>query len=308
MAAEHGDEARRGFWSSWPQAGVPLGNLLATGVLFVLAAFQSDADFEAWGWRIPFLLSAVLVLIGLYVRLQLEESPVYQEAKAEIAAKKTGSSHMPILEVIKTYPKEVFIAMGMRMAENISYYIFTIVSITYVTTYLDQDKDLILKMLLIAAALQFFLVPAVGALSDKVGRRPLYFAGAVGVGVWGFVFFGLLDTNSAGPGAAGRRRRVVLPHADVRAAGRVLLRAVRHVGALHRRLGRLPARVDLRRCARADHRRRSCSARPTRRTRSRWRSTSPLAAVITVVAVLARQGDQRPARCATTAWSGARTS
>jgi len=199
MAAEHGDDSRRGFWSSWPQAGVPLGNLLATGVLFVLAAFQSDADFEAWGWRIPFLLSAVLVLIGLYVRLQLEESPVYKEAKAEIAAKKTGSSHMPILEVIKTYPKEVFIAMGMRMAENISYYIFTIVSITYVTTYLDQDKDLILKMLLIAAALQFFLVPAVGALSDKVGRRPLYFIGAVGVGIWSFFFFGLLDTNRAGP-------------------------------------------------------------------------------------------------------------
>ena len=199
MAAEHGDDSRRGFWSSWPQAGVPLGNLLATGVLFVLAAFQSDADFEAWGWRIPFLLSAVLVLIGLYVRLQLEESPVYQEAKAEIAEKKTGASHMPFFEVIKTYPKEVLIAMGMRMAENISYYIFTIVSITYVTTYLDQGKDLILKMLLIAAALQFFLVPAIGALSDKVGRRPLYFTGAVGVGVWAFVFFGLLDTNEPGP-------------------------------------------------------------------------------------------------------------
>ena len=195
MAAEHGDDSRRGFWSSWPQAGVPLGNLLATGVLFVLAAFQSDADFEAWGWRIPFLLSAVLVLIGLYVRLQLEESPVYQEAKAEIAEKKTGASHMPFFEVIKTYPKEVLIAMGMRMAENISYYIFTIVSITYVTTYLGQGKDLILKMLLIAAALQFFLVPAIGALSDKVGRRPLYFTGAVGVGVWAFFFFGLLDTN-----------------------------------------------------------------------------------------------------------------
>ena len=82
MAAEHGSDDRRGFWSSWPQAGVPLGNLLATGVLFVLAAFQSDAQFEAWGWRIPFLLSAVLVIIGLYVRLQLEESPVYKEAKA----------------------------------------------------------------------------------------------------------------------------------------------------------------------------------------------------------------------------------
>ena len=139
MVAEHGDEKSRGFWSSWPQAGVPLGNLLATGVLFVLAAVQSDADFEAWGWRIPFLLSAVLVLIGLYVRLQLEESPVYQEAKAEIAEKKQADSHLPILEVIKTYPKEVLIAMGMRMAENISYYIFTIISITYVTTYLEAS-------------------------------------------------------------------------------------------------------------------------------------------------------------------------
>jgi metabolite-proton symporter len=198
MAAEHGSEARRGFWSSWPQAGVPLGNLLATGVLFVLAAFQSEATFEAWGWRIPFLLSAVLVGIGLYVRLQLEESPVYQEAKAEIAQKKDSAAHMPLVEVIRTYPKEVLIAMGMRMAENISYYIFTIISITYVTTYLGQDKSLILKMLLIGAAFQFFLIPAVGAISDKVGRRPLYLVGAVGVGIWGFVFFGLLDSNSSG--------------------------------------------------------------------------------------------------------------
>jgi len=198
MAAEHGDEARRGFWSSWPQAGVPLGNLLATGVLFVLAAVQSDAAFEAWGWRIPFLLSAVLVGIGLYVRLQLEESPVYEEAKAEIAAKKTTSSHMPIVEVIKTYPKEVLIAMGMRMAENISYYIFTIISITYVTTYLDQDKAMILKMLLIGAVFQFIFIPIVGAFSDKVGRRPLYLVGAAGVGIWAFVFFGLLESNSSG--------------------------------------------------------------------------------------------------------------
>jgi metabolite-proton symporter len=198
MAAEHGDDARRGFWSSWPQAGVPLGNLLATGVLFVLAAVQSDETFEAWGWRIPFLLSAVLVLIGLYVRLQLEESPVYKEAKAEIAEKKNADSHLPILEVIKTYPKEVLIAMGMRMAENISYYIFTVISITYVTTYLDADSDIILQMLLIAAAFQFFLIPALGALSDRVGRRPLYLAGAVGVAAWSFVFFGLIDSLSSG--------------------------------------------------------------------------------------------------------------
>jgi metabolite-proton symporter len=198
MAAEHGQDHQRGFWSSWPQAGVPLGNLLATGVLFVLAAFQSDAQFEAWGWRIPFLLSAVLVLIGLYVRLQLEESPVYKEAKALIAEKKGEASHMPILEVIKTYPKEVLIAMGMRMAENISYYIFTIVVLTYAKDFADVGTDLILQMLLIGATFQFFLIPALGALSDRVGRRPLYLTGAVGVAVWSYFFLGLASSESGG--------------------------------------------------------------------------------------------------------------
>ena len=194
MAAEHGDDKNRGFWTSWPQAGVALGNLFATGVLFVLAAVQSEQAFLDWGWRIPFLLSAVLVIIGLWVRLTIEESPVFAEAQSQVAERQ----HMPIVEVIKEYPREVFIAMGMRMAENISYYIFTVISITYVTTFLELDKDLILKALLIGAAIQFVFVPAVGALSDRVGRRPLYLAGAVGVAVWSFVFFDLLDSGSSG--------------------------------------------------------------------------------------------------------------
>lgn len=198
MAAEHGDPQHRGFWASWPQAGVPLGNMLATGVLFVLAAVQSDETFEAWGWRIPFLLSAVLVFIGLWVRMTLEESPVFQEAKDEIADESQSSTHMPLLEVIRNYPKEVLIAMGMRMAENISYYIFTIVVLAYAKEYLDVGTDLILKMLLIGAAFQFFLIPALGALSDRVGRRPLYLTGAIGVGVWSFFFFGLIDTMEPG--------------------------------------------------------------------------------------------------------------
>ena len=195
MAAEHGKDDQRGFWSSWPQAGVALGNLLATGVLWVLAAVQSEQAFLDWGWRIPFLLSAVLVIIGLWVRLSIEESPVFKEAKAELDAKAEGRGHMPIMEVIRMYPKEVLIAMGMRMAENISYYIFTVIVLTYAADYAAIDKAVILKALLIGAAIQFFVVPVIGAVSDRVGRRPLYLIGAVGVGLWTFVFFDLVDTK-----------------------------------------------------------------------------------------------------------------
>jgi MFS family permease len=108
MAAEHGDDARRGFWSSWPQAGVALGNLLATGVLWVLALVQSDEAFKAWGWRIPFLLSAVLVLVGLWVRLSIEESPVFQQTRARLA--ETGRDHQPLREVVRRYPREILVA------------------------------------------------------------------------------------------------------------------------------------------------------------------------------------------------------
>jgi metabolite-proton symporter len=198
MAAEHGDDRRRGYWSSWPQAGVPLGNLLSAAVLWVLATLQSDATFEAWGWRIPFLLSAVLVLIGLYVRLTIEESPVFAENQAKLETEAaSGSPSIPVIEVIKRYPREVLIAMGMRMAENISYYIFTIVVLTYVTDYLGLSQDVAIRGVLIASAIEFVLIPIIGALSDRVGRRPLYIAGAVGVGVWGFVFFPLLDTENS---------------------------------------------------------------------------------------------------------------
>ncbi len=196
MVAEHGRDEHRGFWTSWPQAGVPLGNLLATAVLWILSVVQPEEAFNAWGWRIPFLLSAVMVLLGLWVRLTLEDSPVFAEAKAELEHR--SGKHLPILEVVRRYPKEVLLAMGMRMAENISYYVFTIVVITYVTTYLDQPKGVVLGALLLGAAMQVVLIPAVGALSDRIGRRPLYLVGAIGVGVWGFSFFTLIDSLGSG--------------------------------------------------------------------------------------------------------------
>jgi MFS family permease len=157
---------------------------------------QSDEAFKAWGWRIPFLLSAVLVVVGLWVRLQIEESPLFKETQAELES--TRGSHLPILEVIRKYPREVLIAMGMRMAENISYYIFTVVVLSYVVDYLGMDKAPMLTALLIGSAVQFCWIPIVGALSDRVGRRPLYFVGAVGVAVWTFVFFDLVDSRNEG--------------------------------------------------------------------------------------------------------------
>ncbi|GAA0456353.1 MFS transporter [Actinoplanes capillaceus] len=196
MAAEHGDDARRGFWSSWPQAGVALGNLLATGILWLLALVQSDEAFKAWGWRIPFLLSAVLVLVGLWVRLSIEESPVFKQAREKLADR----THQPLLEVIRRYPREVLIAMGMRLAENIGYYLVTVISITYLTTYAGSaaDKSMILSALLIGSGVQFFVIPLVGALSDRVGRRPLYLIGAAGLAVWMYVFFDLIGSRDSG--------------------------------------------------------------------------------------------------------------
>ncbi|MDI6102350.1 MFS transporter [Actinoplanes sp. NEAU-A12] len=197
MAAEHGDDARRGFWSSWPQAGVALGNLLATGVLWLLALLQPDDQFLAWGWRIPFLLSAILVLVGLWVRMTIAESPVFTQAQA--ARRNRRMDHQPLLEVVRRYPREVLLAMGMRLAENIGYYLVTVISITYLTTYAgtSSDKGLILTALLIGSAVQFVIIPVIGAVSDRVGRRPLYLTGAVGLAIWMYVFFGLLDSRSA---------------------------------------------------------------------------------------------------------------
>jgi metabolite-proton symporter len=194
IVSEHGDPARRGFWASWPQAGAPAGQLIANGLLAVMAVVQSEADFLAWGWRIPFLLSAVLVLIGLWIRLSVEESPVFKQARAKADAE--ADDKMPILTVLRRYPREVLTAMGARFAENVSYYIFTIVITTYVTAQLKLSSSFALGAVLIGAAVHIAAIPMWGALSDRVGRRPVYLIGAVGVGVWAFAFVALLNTKN----------------------------------------------------------------------------------------------------------------
>ncbi len=192
LVSEHGDQRRRGFWASWPQGGAPAGNLLAAGVLSLMTTLQSDADFLSWGWRVPFLLSAVLVGIGMWIRLAVEESPLFRQAMAN----KPEAEQAPLVGVLKHHWREVLVAMGARMAENISYYVMTTFVLTYAVSHAHFAKQSALNAVLIASAIQFALIPLFGALSDRVGRKPVYLVGAAGVGVWAFVFFGMVDTHS----------------------------------------------------------------------------------------------------------------
>ncbi|MQY09664.1 MFS transporter [Actinomadura macrotermitis] len=197
LVSEHGDARRRGFWASWPQGGVPAGNLLAAGVLSLMTAVQDDAAFLSWGWRVPFLLSAVLVGVGLWIRISVDESPVFKEALAEAGRREAAAPEQPpLLAVLRHHWRDVLVAMGARMAENISYYVLTTFVLAYCVEHLGLGKQTALNAVLIASAVQFCLIPLFGALSDKVGRRPVYLAGAVGVGAWAWAFFALVDTKS----------------------------------------------------------------------------------------------------------------
>ncbi|MFD8508181.1 MFS transporter [Streptomyces sp. NPDC059687] len=202
LVSEHGDARRRGFWASWPQTGAPAGQLLATGVLSLLTAVLSDSAFVSWGWRIPFLLSGVLVIVGLWIRLSVDESPVFQQAleqaEARSSAPGAGSEKLPLVSVLRHHWRDVLIAMGARMAENISYYVITAFILVYATTSAGVSKQTALNAVLIASAVHFAVIPAWGALSDRIGRRPVYLLGAAGVGLWMFPFFALTDTGGFG--------------------------------------------------------------------------------------------------------------
>ncbi|WP_328498154.1 MHS family MFS transporter [Streptomyces sp. NBC_00414] len=202
LVSEHGDARRRGFWASWPQTGAPAGQLLATGVLSLLTAVLSDAQFTAWGWRIPFLLSGVLVMVGLWIRLSVDESPVFKAALARAEARRSAqdgpAEKPPLVSVLRHHWRDVLIAMGARMAENISYYVITAFILVYATTSTGLSKQTALNAVLIASAVHFAVIPAWGALSDRVGRRPVYLLGAAGTGLWMFPFFALIDTGGFG--------------------------------------------------------------------------------------------------------------
>lgn len=198
LVSEHGDPKRRGFWASWPQTGAPAGQLLATGVLALLTATLSESAFESWGWRIPFLLSGVLVLIGLWIRLSVDESPVFKQALAAAEARKAegAAEKLPLVAVFRYHWKDILIAMGARMAENISFYVITAFILVYAVEAAEMSKQTALNAVLIGSAIHFCAVPAWGALSDRWGRRPVYMLGAAGIGLWVFPFFRLIDSGN----------------------------------------------------------------------------------------------------------------
>jgi MFS family permease len=192
LVTEHSPNKSRAFWGSFPQAGVPLGNLLATVVLLVLSATLSDQAFLSWGWRVGFWLSVVIVAIGYYIRTQVSDSPIFEAAKAK--AERAAEAGYGLVEVFKRYPRGVFTAMALRFGENIVYYMIVTFSITYLH-HRAIDTTRILALLFAAHILHVVVIPLVGALADRVGRRPVYLAGAALTMAWPFAAFPMFDTG-----------------------------------------------------------------------------------------------------------------
>ena len=193
LVAEHSPNKSRGFWASWPQAGVPAGNLLATVALLVLTTTLSDEAFLSWGWRVAFWLSAVIVFVGYYIRTKVSDAPIFIEAHKQAEVIKAAS--YGVFEVVKRYPRGVFTAMGLRFGENVMYYLVVTFSITYLKVEVGTDTSTILWWMLIAHAIHFCTIPLVGRLADRIGRRPVYFAGALTAATWGFFAFPMMNSG-----------------------------------------------------------------------------------------------------------------
>jgi metabolite-proton symporter len=178
----------RGLVASWPQFGVPCGLFLAN--LAVLAFSQLSGDqFYTWGWRIPFALSIVLVGVGLWIRLGILETPVFQQVIRDNKIEKA-----PIVEVFRKHPKEILLSALLRMAEQAPFYIFTAFIFAYGVGTLHVSRNLILSSVLVASCVSFITIPLSGHISDRIGRRKMYLIGAAAVGVFGFLYFGMVDT------------------------------------------------------------------------------------------------------------------
>ena len=189
MVIEHAPAGRRGFYGSLVQVGFPLGIAASTGTFLYMSQAMNEADFLAWGWRLPFLLSALLIALGLFIRLRLQETPAFAQVQRE------GVAKSPLLDVLLHQPRTFLIAVGMKVSEVAWVYVLTVFSIVYATTRLGLPRTLILDGILLAAVAELFTLPLFGALSDRIGRKPIYIAGAVLSAALAFPTFWLLQTR-----------------------------------------------------------------------------------------------------------------
>jgi metabolite-proton symporter len=184
-ARSHGS---RGLVASWPQFGVPAGLFLSNLVILGVSAWSGDG-FATWAWRVPFFLSIILVGIGLWIRLGILETPVFQQL---VQTRRIEPA--PIIEVIRKQPREIILSALLRMAEQAPFYIFTAFVFAYGTNTLKMSRDLILAAVLVASCVSFITIPLSGHISDRIGRRNMYLIGAAATGLFGFLYFGMLDS------------------------------------------------------------------------------------------------------------------
>ena len=190
LTIEHAPQGRRGFWGSLPQAAASAGILLATGVFSLVELLPHDA-LMSWGWRIPFLLSAVMLAVGLYIRLNTTETPDFERAKAS-----ADTSSLPIVKLLRDHPRNVLLTLGARLAETTSSNIINAFGIVYVTTQLAMAKSVPLNGVLIASLIGIFMCPLFGTISDRLSRRTVYIAGAAFMALFAFPYFIMLNTHT----------------------------------------------------------------------------------------------------------------
>jgi MFS transporter, MHS family, shikimate and dehydroshikimate transport protein len=189
MAVEHSPTGRRGFYGSWPQIGVPAGLLLSSGMVYLLS-YLPEADFFAWGWRIAFLISAVLVAVGLYIRLKIMETPAFTRIQE---TKKVA--HVPFFELIRTHGKNTLLGLGARYIEGVTFNIFGVFVVGYLAGTLGLPRQTALAGVMIASAIMIIMLPIYGNLSDKIGRRRMFAVAGVLIGLLSFPSFWLMQTK-----------------------------------------------------------------------------------------------------------------
>jgi metabolite-proton symporter len=190
MAGEWTDPKRRGFTTSFAQFGAPAGMVLANGALALMSVFTTDETFLSWGWRVPFMLSFVLVFVGLWIRLGVLETPVFEAIKAKGRVQKA-----PVAEVLKRNWREVILTALLRTGQQVPFYIFTTYVLTYAVRTLGMTRTVALSFVMVQALISMVTIPIFGHISDKIGRRRITQIGCIVMIIFPFLYFGMLDSG-----------------------------------------------------------------------------------------------------------------